>query len=527
MALKFSMILEAVDRATAPARRITASVRGITRGTVELARQSRRAASAADQQSRAWRAGYAVGTRLRSTLASLAGGFGIAGRAARRWAGRAGLGSWNDAVGTAGRLTGSLMRRMGGFAASAAKWTAGAAAAGGGFALFDLFNTAGRFEQYGIALETLEGSAAKGKKAMDWISKFAADTPYELDEVIQAYRNLRAVANVDPTDGSLRIVGDTAAATSKDLMQVAEAYSDALGMQFERLRDIGITASQKGDKVTFRYMRNGKAMTKSTQREATAVKAALESIWGGSFGGATEKQSKSFFGIISNLKDQWSRFLVMVANAGIFDRVKKSLEGLLKKVDEWAQNGQLETWAKQVSDALVTAWTWAENLLSDEKRWKQLVEDFKVIGRAALDIASAIFTMAAAAERFRKVADFTPLGGIKRMYDLYNWATGDQPTRSAGKGGVSANTRYWGKHAGTKTPGNPNTRYWQRPSTKLAPARPSTIAPRKLSSQNVSGKIEVGIKVDGPARATVLSSSASNRNVPIQVNLGRTMRGAA
>jgi len=53
-------------------------------------------------------------------------------------------------------------------------------------------NTAAEFERFQTVLETVEGSSEKAKQSMDWISDFAAKTPFELAKVTDAYVKLRA-----------------------------------------------------------------------------------------------------------------------------------------------------------------------------------------------------------------------------------------------------------------------------------------------------------------------------------------------
>ena len=70
--------------------------------------------------------------------------------------------------------------------------------------------TAASFEQLEIRLNSLMGSAEKGKGAFDWIKQFSKDTPFEVDQVGNSFARLKAFG-LDPMDGTMQAVADTAA----------------------------------------------------------------------------------------------------------------------------------------------------------------------------------------------------------------------------------------------------------------------------------------------------------------------------
>ncbi len=452
--------------------------------------------------------GYAVGERLRAGLGKLAGGFVAAGRAAKRWAGRAGLGSWGDAAELAGRGVGKLLRKGASLAAGAAKWGAIAAGGAASFALFDLFSVASQFEQFRVVLENVEGSAAAAQKSLNWVKTFAQTTPYELADVMEAFVSLKAYG-IDPVGGSLTAIGDAAAGMSKPIMQAVEAVADAMTGEYERLKEFGITAAVAGDKVTFTYVKAGKAISVVAKKGIEAEKA-VEGIFNTRFGGMMAKQSATFAGVISNLKDSWSNFLLMVADAGIFDMVKAKINAILGKVTQWAKDGTLKAWAQKVSDWLEKAFTWADKFVR-ETDWGKVVSDMQQIANAALTFAKAINSIA---------WFFSESSGEKKL-----------------------NSAIWGESAPEQWL---NKKLWGGGDTP-APARPSNSAPTgkpgnglmlspafmrkggKVSANDVrvGGKTQIDVRVIGPATARVASLSSDNRNVPLQVNLGRIMAAPA
>ena len=331
------MLLQAIDRVTGPAKRIQNSMKAIGKSAQTMGKEIAKAGDAERPVA-----------RLDRVTRRLASGFSAAGRAAKRWAGKAGLGSWGDAAEMAGRGVGSLLKKGASLAAGAAKWAALAAGGAASFAVFDLFKVASQFEQFRVVLENTEGSATAAQKALDWVKGFAQTTPYELADVMQAFVSLKAYG-IDPVNGSLTALGDAAAGMSVPIMSAVEAVADAMTGEYERLKGFGITAAVAGDKVTFTYRKAGKEISVVAKKGLEAEKA-VEGIFNARFGGMMAKQATTLAGVISNLKDAWSNFLLMVADAGIFDMVKNELTGILTKVGQWAKDGTLKAWAKNVSD---------------------------------------------------------------------------------------------------------------------------------------------------------------------------------
>ncbi|QQM29290.1 hypothetical protein JET14_13235 [Martelella lutilitoris] len=230
-----------------------------------------------------------------------------------------------------------------------------AAAAAGAFAMFgkSVITTNASFEQMTATLETIEGSTEKARAAMDWVTQFAATTPYELDQVSMSFVRLRAYG-LDPMDGTLRSIGDAAAAMGKDIMQGVEAIADAAQGENERLKEFGIRASVAGDQITYSWQQNGETLTRTVKKNGTEITKALTEIMDQRFAGAMERQSKTWNGMWSNMLDQWTIFQKRVGESGFFDSMKERLGGLLDYIGQLDREGKLDQWAQSISDALVT-----------------------------------------------------------------------------------------------------------------------------------------------------------------------------
>lgn len=238
-------------------------------------------------------------------------------------------------------------------------------AAGSAFMVKGVVDTAAEFERYRTVLETIEGSSEKARQSMTWVSEFAAKTPYELNEVNEAFVKLKSYG-LDPIkDGLLTTLGDTSAGMGKPLMQTVEAIADAMTGQNERLKEFGIKAEAiKGtNRIIYEYTdkhgRQMRAMADKNNREQ--IRATLQTIWNEKYGGAMDKLSNTWGGMMSNLSDNWERFKLMIADSGVFSYLQDKLRGLLEKIDAMAQDGSLQKLAETIGKNLVTAF---------EKAWE-------------------------------------------------------------------------------------------------------------------------------------------------------------
>ena len=215
---------------------------------------------------------------------------------------------------------------------------------------------AGKFEQFQSVLEVTEGSSEKkAKKSFDWVKKFAVDTPANLDEAMEAFVRLRAYG-MDPTNGLLQTLGDTASAMGKPVMQAVEAIADAVTGENERLKEFGIKGSAiKGTKfIEYTYtdkMANNNLHV-SIKNNRKQIEETLKRIWNEKYSGAMEKQSKTLLGIWAKLDDVWASFQMKIMENGAFDWIKDKLQFLLKKFDELEQNGELKKWAKDIGTVI-------------------------------------------------------------------------------------------------------------------------------------------------------------------------------
>lgn len=222
----------------------------------------------------------------------------------------------------------------------------------GGKKLFD-FTIGGNadFEQYKTSFDVVLKSADEAQKKLDYLSKFAADTPFENEPLVQASILLEN-ANLQ-TEKYLTTIGNTTAAFEKFGATVPEVTkpltklaSGQTGEALERLRDFGITTRdlmQKGIKFD-----KGGSVVSSIKDTMDAVIAVMDE----KYGGMMEKQSKTFNGLMSTLKDNVASFGRKIGE-DVFDKLKTKQSEFMNAWDKWSKDGTLDKAAGTISSVLL------------------------------------------------------------------------------------------------------------------------------------------------------------------------------
>ena len=165
-------------------------------------------------------------------------------------------------------------------------------------AIRGVLNVTAQFQKLNAQLVTVTGSQRVANVEFKKLQEFAARTPYQLSEVVNAFVKMKALG-LDPSQKALASYGNTAAAMGKSLNQFIEAVADASTSEFERLKEFGIKARQEGEKVTFTFQ----GVSQTIGNNASEITRYLQEIGENQFAGAMERQANTLDGAWSNLAD--------------------------------------------------------------------------------------------------------------------------------------------------------------------------------------------------------------------------------
>ena len=211
-----------------------------------------------------------------------------------------------------------------------------AAAVGGVMGLNAAIQQSVRFnaqlEQQAVAFKTLLGNADAASRRMSELAKFAAQTPFELPEIVQASKVLQSLTNGALASGDgLRLVGDAAAATGRPLEEVAmwvgRLYAGLqsgtpVGEATLRLIEMGLISGTTARKLN--------DLAESGQGAGEAMTILRDTF--GKLGGAMADQSQTFNGLLSTLKDTFNMALADIGKP-LFDGLKQGIGELIPIVE--------------------------------------------------------------------------------------------------------------------------------------------------------------------------------------------------
>lgn len=259
---------------------------------------------------------------------------------------------------------------------------------GGWFVKDQLVGTAAQFERFSAVLESVEGSAYGARHALNWVSKFAMDTPLEVSGVMSAFVRLRSFG-LNPYDGTLQAIADANArlgGTQESLMGISLAMGQAWtrtklqGQDILQMVERGVPVWDLLSKATGKSIPVLQKMSEQGLLGRDVMRLMITEM-GKWAGGASARQMTTWNGMISNLGDNWTQFKMLVMDAGAFEFMKGKLSEILKNVNAMAESGKMKEYAEVISSHLVKALKTAWDVL--QWIYKAGMAVYKVLGMIA------------------------------------------------------------------------------------------------------------------------------------------------
>lgn len=193
-----------------------------------------------------------------------------------------------------------------------------------------ILDTTVEFQKMEAVLTTALGSNSAAQSAMNQIVNFASSTPFQVNELTDAFVKL-ANRGFIPTMDQMRQLGDLASSVGKSFDQLTEAILDAQSGEFERLKEFGIKASQQGDVVQFTF----KGITTEVEKSDKAIQAYLLGLGDlEGVAGSMEAISKTTGGVISNLEDNITQLFKNIgdSSSGFINWFVKDLNNVVSSL---------------------------------------------------------------------------------------------------------------------------------------------------------------------------------------------------
>lgn len=215
----------------------------------------------------------------------------------------------------------SGIRKLGGLAKGGMSVLAGAigsvtAALGAGAVAGMKYNAS--IETYQTSFEVMTGSAEKAAEVIDRLKKVGAETPFELPDLADTTQLLMNYGfTADEAMDKMMMLGDISQGSADKMSRIATAYgqmSSAGKVQLEDIKQMieaGFNPLQEisettGESMSSLYDRISKGTISVDEITASMQRATAE---GGKYYQSMEKQSQTFSGLISTLKDNAQQLL--------------------------------------------------------------------------------------------------------------------------------------------------------------------------------------------------------------------------
>lgn len=247
---------------------------------------------------------------------------------------------------------------------------------------------ASNIEQYRNTLETVLKDSILAQKKLAWASRLANKTPFETEEIINGMTKMQSYGmegdRVLKSTGKtyLEMIGDMASAMNKPFEQAVEALADSRTGELERLKEFGITKNMIGDFAKLKGygdLFNNKGQIK----DLNLFNKALFELMNSKYGGAMEKQARTFKGAMSTIKGVLKSGLATLIGMDEFgnaiknspfqlirDKVLIPLADLLVK---WQEDGTFIKWAEGFSSGIEKVIKTGKNIISFCIKWKEVV----------------------------------------------------------------------------------------------------------------------------------------------------------
>ncbi len=256
-----------------------------------------------------------------------------------------------------------------------------------GFTLKTAIEGAGNIEQYRNTLETVLKDSNMARKKLAWASRFANKTPFETEEVVGGMTKLQSYGIegdriLKTTNRTyLEMIGDMASGMGKSFDQAIEAVADARTGELERLKEFGITKNMIAEfgKSKGLEIFNSKGQINDLELFNKTLFEMMDSR----FGGAMEKQAKTFKGGLSTISGAAKSALSTLAGINEFgDIVENSPFQILrdKVIIPFAntlvrlqEDGTFTRWAENLSNIFGEIINVGGKVIDFIVKWKEVL----------------------------------------------------------------------------------------------------------------------------------------------------------
>lgn len=210
-----------------------------------------------------------------------------------------------------------------------------------------------KFETLETQFSVLMGSMDKAKERMKELADFAASTPFQMEEVVNASRQLHVFSSgALGAVGSMTMIGDAAAAVGRPIDELAFWIGRAYSM---------IKGGQPFGEAAMRLQEMG-IMTPDVRQKMESLQAAgakQSAVWRVlqnrmlEFSGGMKTLSETGDGLTSTLQDNWTA-AVRTFGQAFADTAKTGIQYMINLLGKLTSDGTITRWAERVKQVMYT-----------------------------------------------------------------------------------------------------------------------------------------------------------------------------
>jgi len=192
-----------------------------------------------------------------------------------------------------------------------------------------LVRVASNFEIMRTRMEVAMGGVEEGARTWRWAVQYAAQTPFDVKEVIDATTLLQLYGL--EAQHWLPMVGDMAAAMSTSVLDATMAVARGMQGNLQRLRETFGLSTTALEKYGANITRQG-AVLRATTEDQEALNKALQAWLSDKFAGGIEKRAQTLEGRLNNLTDALELAAVSVGES-LLPEVKGAVDWTTHWID--------------------------------------------------------------------------------------------------------------------------------------------------------------------------------------------------
>lgn len=217
-----------------------------------------------------------------------------------------------------------------------------------------------QMEQYRVALGVMLKDQARANRLIMEMEQMARKTPFETGQLIQAAQLLKSYGfEVEKLLPTLRSIGDAAAASPQGMEAAVgrialaigqiRANGKVMGQEMNQLANAGVPAWEILAEQAGKSIAQVRKLTKEGAISGTQAVDMLLKGFDERFGGMMEKQSKSFSGLMSTMRDT-AQIMLRKIGEPLFEIAKVKLDNLT----EWLDTAAADVWISSMRRAVRT-----------------------------------------------------------------------------------------------------------------------------------------------------------------------------